>query len=56
MNLFFQRLNEPSSHAGLAALSQVLKVFMPQWAGVFDAASALLGALAVAIPETKPAA
>lgn len=51
---FFRRLTEPSSHAGLAALAQVLSVFAPQWAAVLNAATVLFGALAVAIPEQTP--
>lgn len=46
-----KRFTEPSTHAGLAALSQVLSVFCPQWGAVFNAATVLLGALAVALPE-----
>lgn len=46
------RLLEPSSHAGVAAIAQGLKYFMPpSWAPVADAASGLFGALAVALSE-----
>lgn len=54
MNIF-ARITEPSTHAGIAVVSQVLKTFAPPWAAVFDALTMLCGALAVAIPEKKPA-
>jgi hypothetical protein len=49
MNAIIERFKQGSTHAGLAAVSQVIKIFFPQWAVVFDAATALLGSLAVVI-------
>lgn len=51
MNKLLARAAEPSTHAGLAALSQALKFFAPQWGAVFDAATGLFAALAVAMKE-----
>lgn len=48
---FLSRFAEPSTHAGLAALSQALKFLAPQWAAVLDAGTAFFAALAVAMPE-----
>jgi len=49
MQALMDRLKQGSSHAGLAAVAQVLKVFFPAWAPVFDAGTLLLGSLAVAL-------
>lgn len=46
-----QRLKEPSTWAGLAALLQVMKVFFPVYAIVFDGLTAAAGSFAVAMPE-----
>ena len=53
MRLILDRLTEPSSHAGLAALTQAAKFILPGWAPVIDALTALLAALAVALPERR---
>lgn len=55
MNWIFSRITEPSSHAGLAAASQLLKVVAPAWGAVFDAATGLFSALAFALTEKKAA-
>lgn len=48
----YDRAREPSSHAGLAALSQALKYFLPpQYGQVADAAAALFASLAVILAE-----
>lgn len=52
---FLKRFAEPSTHAGMAGMAQVLKAFAPQWGVVFDCATALLAALAVAMPEKASA-
>jgi len=52
MGYLLQRLNEASTHAGLAALMSLLRVVFPGWATVFDALIGLFGALAVAIPSS----
>lgn len=46
-----RRAAEPSTHAGLAAAAQLANTFAPSWGPVFDAASALFVALAVALKE-----
>lgn len=51
MSWILDRMTEPSSHAGLAALTQAAKFLLPGWAPVLDAATALLAALAVAMRE-----
>jgi hypothetical protein len=40
------RLKEPSSHAGLAALMQGLKMIFPAYGVAFDIASMVMGAAA----------
>lgn len=48
----FDRMREPSTHAGAGAIAAGLGAFLPpQWAPVANAAAALLGALAVAMRE-----
>jgi len=51
MNYILARLREGSTHGGLAMISQVLKVMAPQYAGIFDALTALFAAIAVTIPD-----
>lgn len=46
-----QRASEPSTHAGLAALAQVIGGFFPQYALIANVASAAFGALAVGMHE-----
>lgn len=45
------RVKEPSSWAGAAAIIQGAGVLFPQWAGILTGVAALLGAVAVKIPE-----
>ena len=45
------RLKEPSTWAGLAALLQVAKVFFPVYALAFDGLTAAAGSCAMALPE-----
>ena len=47
-----QRAKEPSTWAGVAVLLQAAAPFVPQWSGVLLGLSALLGAVAVKLPET----
>ncbi len=53
---FLQRLQEPSSQAGLALLSQLPKAIWPAHAAVFDGVSALFCGLAIFLKEGKPPA
>ena len=53
MGYLFARLKEASTHAGLATLVQGLKFFVPQYAAVIDAFSALFAAIAVAVPSNS---
>jgi len=44
------RLSEGSTHAGIAAIFQAVKFFVPPpWGAVIDAATVLFGSVAVAI-------
>ena len=48
------RFGEASTHAGLATLAQVSKLFLPpQYHLLADSLTALFGAGAVAIPERR---
>ena len=49
-------MQEPSTHAGLAAAAQALAFFFPQYAPVFNIITMLFGGAAIATPENKPAA
>jgi hypothetical protein len=50
MHWFIQRLTEGSTHAGLAAILQAVKYFVPPpWGAVIDAGTLLFGSVAVAI-------
>lgn len=49
LNFFKSRLSQGSTHAGLAAAMQAAKFFFPVYAGVFDAATGLLSAIAVVV-------
>lgn len=49
------RLNEPSTHAGLAVLFVLARTVVPQYAAVADALAALCATIAAAAPEQKPA-
>lgn len=53
MSWLFARLAEPSTAAGIAAVSQAAKFISPTWGAVFDAVTGLFGALAVALSEKK---
>lgn len=45
------RINQPSTWAGIAALLQVAKVFFPTWAPVIDGVTAAAGGAAVVLNE-----
>ena len=45
------RVKEPSSWAGAAVIIQGAGVFFPQYAAILTALGALLGAVAVKLPE-----
>lgn len=45
------RVKEPSSWAGAAVILQGVAYLFPQWSGIILAVSALLGAVAVKLPE-----
>lgn len=53
MGYLLQRFNEASTHAGMAALVQLLSLVFPQWGAVFNCLTGLFGALAVAIPSSQ---
>lgn len=53
--MVISRLKEPSSHAALAALVQVLSFLMPQYATVFNTLTVVFGALGFGLPETAKA-
>ncbi len=55
MNTVISRIKEPSTHAGISALAQLVKVFAPQWGAVLDVVAMLTASLAVAMPEQKAA-
>lgn len=55
MNALLQRLQEPSTHAGIALGLQVAKAVAPSYAGLFDWLSAGFASLAVGLPEKKAA-
>lgn len=48
-----KRALEPSTWAGLAVVLQAVAPFLPQWSGVLLGLSALLGAVAVKLPESS---
>jgi hypothetical protein len=45
------RLKEPSSHAGLAALALALGQIYPQYAGIAQVVAAVLGGYAFVTPD-----
>jgi Asp/Glu/hydantoin racemase len=45
------RLKQPSTWAGIAALAQVLKAFFPTWTPVIDGVTTLAGGAAVMLNE-----
>lgn len=45
------RIKEPSTWAGVAALLEVAKLMFPAWAAVFVALQGAAGAVAVAVRE-----
>lgn len=49
------RLTQPSTWAGIAALAQLLKAFFPVYAGVIDGVTAAAGSAAVLMNEKGPA-
>jgi hypothetical protein len=53
MSWFFKRISEPSTHAGLAVICQVVKTMAPQYGFVFDALSMLTGGAATVMSEKK---
>lgn len=48
-----ERIKEPSTWAGLAVILQAVAPLVPHWSGVVLAVSALLGAVAVKLPEVR---
>lgn len=50
---FLDRLNEPSTHAGIALAIKSSEIFFPQYAAVVNCLSMLFGAMAVAMPENS---
>ena len=48
-----ERLKEPSTHAGVAALILVIAGFFPQYKDVIMTIAGLFGFVAVAVPEQK---
>lgn len=55
MNIL-DRIVEPSTMAGMAAISQVIAAVSPTWAAVFHGFTVAFGALAVAMREKGKAA
>lgn len=54
MNFLTGRIQEPSSHAGLAVLLQALKsVVSAEWHSLIDAVTVFFCGTAIAIPELK---
>lgn len=51
MNKLKNRAKEPSTWAGLAVMLQAVAQLVPQWSAVIMAVSALVGAVAVKLPE-----
>ena len=51
MNRIGLRVKEPATWAGIAVMLQAIAPFLPQWSGVILGLSALLGAVAVKLPE-----
>jgi hypothetical protein len=49
------RLKQPSTWAGIAALAQVLKAFFPTWTPIIDGVTTLAGGAAVMLNEKGPA-
>lgn len=53
MNAIRNRVREPSTWAGVAVMLQAVAQLVPQWSAVIMAVSALVGAVAVKLPETN---
>lgn len=51
MNKIKLRAREPATWAGVAVVLQAIAPFLPQWSGIILGFSALLGAVAVKLPE-----
>lgn len=51
MNKVLARLQEPSTHAGIATALQAASYFAPQYAGIFAMLSVMFGGAAIAAPE-----
>lgn len=51
MNKIKMRAKEPATWAGVAVVLQAVAPFLPQWSGIILGLSALLGAVAVKLPE-----
>lgn len=51
MNQIKLRVKEPATWAGVAVVLQAVAPFLPQWSGIIMGVSALLGAVAVKLPE-----
>lgn len=51
MNKIKMRAKEPATWAGVAVVLQAVAPFLPQWSGIIMGLSALLGAVAVKLPE-----
>lgn len=51
MNKIKLRAKEPATWAGVAVVLQAVATFLPQWSGIIMALSALVGAVAVKLPE-----
>ena len=49
IEFFKTRFFQGSTHAGFAAAMQAAKFFFPQYAGIFDAATGLFSAVAIAV-------
>ena len=51
MNKIKMRAKEPATWAGVAVVLQAVAPFFSQWSGIIMGLSALLGAVAVKLPE-----
>lgn len=47
------RAKEPSTYAGIAAIFQALKTFLPQYAMYLDMATVVTGSVAAMVTEQK---
>ena len=51
MNYILEKLKQPSTHAGIAALCGSLAIFLPQYAAIFAAIAAAFGGAAATMPH-----